>query len=184
MELDSTFQNFVDFKPTALVFRDDMPYESWERLLYSLKYINSGVQWWIGDALAYGEPRFGQKFSQAIEASDMYTENGLAALKWVSEQVEGVRRRKEVSWSAHREVAALEPVQQDEVLEKAAADGLTVTEVRQAVRDIKNGLSGESTPEYRYEIKVSTVDDGEIIYNKSWVGGDNMIADLRQARLL
>ena len=53
---------------------------------------------------------------------------------WVSRQIETSRRREVLSWSHHKEVAALEPDEQDEFLDKAIDEGWTRNELRTHVR--------------------------------------------------
>ena len=48
----------------------------------------------------------------------------------MSENIETVRRRTVLSWSHHREVAALPPAQQDKLLDEAEEEGWTRRERR------------------------------------------------------
>ena len=67
----------------------------------------------LGDWLNYGERKYGEMYTQAIDELD-YTKQALKDAKWVSAQVEKSRRRDNLSFSHHREVAPLEPDEQEE----------------------------------------------------------------------
>jgi hypothetical protein len=46
-----------------------LSYEQWEDMVGGLQRIHRSILWLIGDALCYGEQRWGEKYSQAIEAT-------------------------------------------------------------------------------------------------------------------
>jgi len=54
-------------------------------------------------------------YAQAIEETGLDYDT-LKAEKWVSSNFEMVRRRTNLTWSHHREVASLEPKQADRLL--------------------------------------------------------------------
>jgi hypothetical protein len=87
--------------------------------------------WWLGDWLRYGEAEHGEKYSQALDATD-YAYQTLNSARLVAERVEAKRRRKGLTWGHHREVAALEAKEQDKWLAKAEKEGWTVKELRNA----------------------------------------------------
>lgn len=117
---------------SGLRFNDVVPIGAWEEIGALLKRIEGGVMWWLGDWLNYGEREYGEKYAQAMDASD-YSYQTLNGARWVAENVEFTRRRKELSWSHHREVASLEPKEQDKWLQKAIDNGWTRKELRDAI---------------------------------------------------
>lgn len=63
--------------------------------------------WWIGDWLRYGERKWGEKYSKAIDVTDLAYQS-LVNAKNVAEKFSDFnRRRLNLSWSHHSEVAAL-----------------------------------------------------------------------------
>lgn len=88
---------------------------------------------YVGDWLNYGERSYGETYAQALEETD-YSYQGLADAKYVSGRIEISRRRENIPFSIHREVASLPPEQQDRLLQEAERDGLTVREVRRVDR--------------------------------------------------
>jgi phage N-6-adenine-methyltransferase len=103
---------------TSFVLRPGLSYEEYEEVMRTLGVMDKSVQWWIGDALNYGESYYGETYSQAMEETGI--EYGtLAIYKHVSSRIEFLRRRKNLSFGHHQNVAALSPMDQDEWLDKA-----------------------------------------------------------------
>lgn len=148
MELEQ-YKDFVTVKSTGLDIKHGMPIESWLELGEQLKRIDTGIHWWLGDWLNYGESNYGEKYAQALEATD-YTEQGLKDIAYVASNIEKSRRRDNVSFSAHREVASLEPEQQIEVLDKVEEGGLSKIETRSLVQQVKHKVP--ELPDGRYGV--------------------------------
>ena len=53
---------------------------------------------------------------------------------YVASKIEPGRRREQLSWSHHAELAALEPADQDRWLDQAVSARLSVRSLRQAIR--------------------------------------------------
>jgi hypothetical protein len=115
----------------SLEVREKLDFEAWQGIGANLRKIEGGVMWWLGDWLRYGEAEHGEKYSQALDATD-YAYQTLNSARWVAERVEAKRRRKGLTWGHHREVAALEAKEQDKWLAKAEKEGWTVKELRNA----------------------------------------------------
>ena len=85
---------------------------------------------WIGDWLNYGEPVYGEKYSQALEATGI----PLATLEnyaYVAGNLQSSRRREDVRFSVHCEAVQLPTTkEQDRWLKRAADGGWTVAEFR------------------------------------------------------
>jgi hypothetical protein len=128
----------------------DLTYERWASIGATLLLTHRAVMFWIGDWLRYGEARYGEKYAQAIETTD-FAYQTLRNAVWVCEHVEMSRRRDNLSFGHHDAIAALDPGQQDELLERAAPDPddpfsrprLTVTDLRRAARQLR---SAENDP--------------------------------------
>lgn len=111
----------VELTPTALRFKVDVSYEEWTRVGAALQRVEAALSWWLGDWANYGEHRYGERYAQAVEVSEA-TGQPLGTVRiaqWVSERLPVVRRRTNLSWSHHREVAGLESEIADELLLRA-----------------------------------------------------------------
>lgn len=130
---------------TGLELPPDLTYDEWESVGRTLQRIERSVMWWVGDWLRYGERRYGETYSQALSTTD-YAYQTLANAAYVAERVESSRRRENLSWSHHAEIAALEPDEQERFLEKAEANDWNRDEFRKVVREERRPTLGMVQP--------------------------------------
>lgn len=119
---------------TGLIINGSPSFEEWEHCGRQLGLAERAIHWAIGDWWNYGERSYGEMSAQAVGNEDGFKYQTLKADKWVSICVPMVRRRTNLSWSHHREVAPLEPDDQDYWLDLAEQEGLTRNELRKAIR--------------------------------------------------
>ena len=120
---------------TGLVMtEDDVPYELWEAYGGAIRRVEGAVQWIIGDWLNYGERKYGEMYAQAVDETD-YKKETLMNAKWVAGKIETSLRREVLTWSHHKEVAKLEPEEQEYWLNEAVEQGYGVRGLRDAIRD-------------------------------------------------
>ena len=122
-----------DLSPTGWQPPEDLTIEQWLEIGHTLRWLQTGVQFWIGDHLRVGKERFGERYTQALDETE-YSYQALNDMVWVAEHVDFSRRRENLSWSHHREVAALPPAQQTEMLDKAESEGLTRSQLRALIK--------------------------------------------------
>lgn len=119
---------------TSLALPKGIDFAAWQAIGEQLTFAEGAVQFWLGDWFAYGESAFGE--SEAAQAVGRAEETIRAAV-WVSKRIPPANRRPNLTWSHHREVAALEPAEQSAVLDLAERDGLTTNALRAIVRHRK-----------------------------------------------
>jgi hypothetical protein len=110
-------------------------FKDWEEIGKFIERSSESVQFWRGDWLNYGENTYDQ-WSQYF-GDDKTAYQTLANEKYVSHRIAPERRRDTLTWSHHREVADLEPEEQEEMLSMAEKNGMTVAVFRKAVRHYK-----------------------------------------------
>jgi hypothetical protein len=136
VEFDPTRQalalNHFDLSKIGLVVHGEPTFETWEELGGFLNKAEGAVHWWLGDWANYGEHRWGEMYTQAIEATG-FAEQTIMNDKWVAGALEFSRRRENLPWSHHSEVAALPLAQQDELLAKAEKEGWSQSRMRREV---------------------------------------------------
>src|SRR5262245_16804 len=86
----------------------DLPYSTFEDVCSLLGVLHEAVRFAIGDAIVQGEALYGEEAYQAIEALNLSEESRREYVR-VALRVPRSRRRKTLSWSHHRAVAALSP---------------------------------------------------------------------------
>ena len=124
----------TNFLATGLELPDNLTFEEWEQAGRSLLQISKSWQWWVGDWINYGEKHYGEKYAQAIEVTGS-EEKTLRNAVYVAGQIELSRRRDNLSWSHHAEVASLPPAEQDEWLDRAEEESLTRGKLRVLLQD-------------------------------------------------
>jgi hypothetical protein len=117
-------------------------YGQWEVALSVACGIAKNCPWWIGDLLNIGEHTYGEMFSQAAGDTG-FDPAYLANLKWVCSRIELSRRREQLSFSHHQEVASLDPKDQDMWLGHAVDNKWTRAQLREAMREGKEEEGGE-----------------------------------------
>lgn len=128
---------------TSLILPDDLQYDEWQQYGEQLRMIEGSVMWWIGDWLNYGEKRYGETYSQALEATE-YSYNTLAQAKRIAAAYEPCRRLQSLSWSHHQE--ALSASDPDAALAEAEAKQLSQKDLRQLIRHEKAGIRERVSP--------------------------------------
>ena len=130
---------------------ESLSFEEWAAEGPVLVTMARASMWWLGDWLAWGEHRFGEKYAQAVETTGLAVQT-LKNAQWVCDRIPARDRLAAVPFSHHRAVASLEPPARRDLLARAATEGLSEFEVRRKVREIKaaaaegSGATGPDAP--------------------------------------
>jgi N6-adenosine-specific RNA methylase IME4 len=119
--------------PIGLDLPPGLSFERWSEIGRNLLLMGRAVMWWIGDWLNYGERAYGEKYSQAVDATG-YDVQTLMNASWVCRSVEISRRREILSFGHHAEVASLSPGDQDRWLIETERQHWPIRELRSALR--------------------------------------------------
>lgn len=114
-----------------LVFKDGTTYNQWRDFGYKLQEVNNGLQFIIGDWARFGET---SKYTSSGRYNELEEITGISRrtlqdYKSVADRV-GDRRRVDLSFAHHREVAYLSPEVQVKILRRAAEDKMSVRQLR------------------------------------------------------
>ncbi len=135
---------------TGIKFGRSVSIEDWQQAGKVAASAESGTQWWIGDWLNYGEgkPKWGDKYAEAVEMFDRAYKS-LSDFKSVCASIEFPRRRGNLSFKHHREVAKFEPDIQDEWLDIAEDEELSAGQLRARIKQgvIAAALRSEFDPQ-------------------------------------
>jgi N6-adenosine-specific RNA methylase IME4 len=89
--------------------------------------------WWLGDWLRFGERKWGEQYKEAVDVTG-YEYGTLRNAKMVADRFDDLsRRRDNLSFAHHQEVASLPQPDADRLLEEAASGGLSRNELRSRV---------------------------------------------------
>lgn len=95
-----------------------LSFDAWSQVGFTLRRIHKSWRWWIGDWVQYGEQKFGEMASQITDELDLDYQQ-VADCAYVAGRIPISRRRENLSWSHHREVAKLPEPQADAMLAQA-----------------------------------------------------------------
>jgi hypothetical protein len=98
-----------------------------------LVQVRSASSWWIGDWMRYGNAQYGEKYGAASLATG-YDRQTLMNLAYVASRFPVDRRRANVSWSHHAELAAMPEAEQEAWLDRIERDRLSVRSLREEAR--------------------------------------------------
>ena len=169
-QLSSNLGRYFHLTRTSLVIDGEPPLSVWKEAGKSLGKIQGAVQWWIGDWLNYGEKKYREMYAQALKETEMKY-GTLADLKYVASRIESSRRRENLTWAHHREVAPMESDEQDKWLdlaEKGNSDGKPwkVKDLRRAIKESKPS----EFPPWLYYTDIWRIPDCDERFGKDYSG--------------
>lgn len=157
-----------NLSPVGLALPEGLTFHEWEHVGDTLKTIrDSALRWWWGDWLNYGERHYGERYAQAVEATD-YTRESLHVAAFVCRQVEPLRRRKGLSFSHHQEVASLSSEDQTMWLADAETNRWGHKVLREMIAQTKRPAA--PLPDRTREIDTDT---GEVFGGGDWSRDDS-----------
>lgn len=126
--------SFYRMTDKGLLFEAEPAFTDWALLGRYLGSMQRVIPWLIGDWLNFGEATYHDLYAQAMDETGL--EYGtLRNYKYVARAFPIERRRTDISYQHHADVASLPPDKQDAWLADAAREGWTV-------RDLRYRLSG------------------------------------------
>lgn len=135
----------VSLTSVGLTVVGTLGFDEWMELMSTLVRMETAFQFAIGDALLYGESKFGEKYSQAMDATGLSYQS-LANMVWVSRHVPMSNRVDGVSWTHHRVIASVDPTDQRLLLEMARDSSMSAT-------SLQTHISGKE-PRHRVMVEV------------------------------
>ena len=122
--------------PISLTVKLGTLYPEWEKIGKTLQGIGRAMPWWVGDWIRFGETAYGEKHAQAISETGLDYQT-LANYAWVCGKIEFSRRRENLSFRTHAEVARFEPEEQNKWLDKTEKEEWGSNELREEIRNKK-----------------------------------------------
>jgi site-specific DNA-methyltransferase (adenine-specific) len=133
---------------TSYTLPEGLNLGEWLAIGETLQRMERSVMWWLGDWWRYGERHYGEYASQAskdaIKDATGYTYDSVRNAARVAERFEIGRRLPDMPWSHHQAVAALPAEDADALLSDARAEGLSVMDTRERVKERKTIIAVEA----------------------------------------
>jgi hypothetical protein len=139
---------------SALHLREGIPFESWLQVGHEIARISSGSAWWVGDWVVFGERAYRDRYRTALRATQLDYQT-LRNYAWVARRFDVSRRRDNLSFQHHAEVAALPEPESDLWLHRAEQAGWSRNELRRQLAAARRPPSAASQrPSVRVQIEV------------------------------
>jgi hypothetical protein len=123
----------VIVRRSGLIIPPSVPLRVWERLGQELKSISDSSAWWLADWLIHGEVAYNGRYREVIDRTGLDYKT-LRNYVWVARRFEFERRRDNLSFAHHAEVASLAQPEQDYWLRVAEEKGWSRNQLRKEVR--------------------------------------------------
>jgi hypothetical protein len=136
---------------TGLEFPRHLPYEGWLSIGRQLSALTTSSAWCLGDWLVFGELAYSGRYREAIEQTSLDYKT-LRNYAWVTRRFALSRRRDNLSFGHHAEVAALPEREQDYWLRKAEDHSWSRNQLRREVRASLNERSLNEEPDEAQEM--------------------------------
>jgi hypothetical protein len=124
----------------------ELEHPGWVEVGRQLGAMSRVSNWWIGDWLQYGTARWGEKYVEAAKITG-YDVKTLRNIAYVAKRFESSRRRDNLTWSHHADVAVLDPQEQNRWLDRAITDRLSVADLRVELRSASRGNRPTESPD-------------------------------------
>jgi hypothetical protein len=138
----------VTLTETSAEFAEDMTRQQWDDF-GALKFAEARrlsdelltVQWQIADWLIFGERKWGETYTQAVEVTHLAKQT-LANMAHVASQIPPNERWEGLSFAHHSAVASLNKKDRHDMLAMAKRNELVATELWDEVKDLKARRAG------------------------------------------
>jgi hypothetical protein len=138
----------------GLEFDPGLDEDAWHAALRRVALVRGATNWWLGDLVANSEIELDVKVKLAA-AETTLPESSIRTIEWTARSVTRERRRPELAFAHHMEVAALEPDEQVRWLEQAVRD-------RWGTRQLREGLEGERARRKNERAAASRLTDQQV----------------------
>jgi hypothetical protein len=119
--------------PVAWMPQQDLEFIDWVESGRRLGLLGRSAAWWLGDWLRFGNARYGERYARAARITG-YDPQTLMNMAYVASHFDASRRRENLSWSHHAELAAMDASDQEGWLSRAERDHLSVRCLREEMR--------------------------------------------------
>jgi hypothetical protein len=119
----------------GIVFHELLPFDAWCDAGTRITLLGNASAWWLGDWIVFGQRKYGRRYKCALTITrlDYQTLRNYAS---VARRFPPERRRRDLSFQHHAEVAALDDEAQDRWLDAAQAGHWSRNELRRRMKRV------------------------------------------------
>jgi hypothetical protein len=138
--------------PVAWTPNHELDAHEWAAAGRRIGAVGRCIQWLLGDWIAYGNAKFGERYARAAKITGYDTQT-LMNMVYVASHFPISRRRESLSWSHHEALAALGLEEQDHWLDQATTHRWSVADLRMMVRASRS--QGPAAGDERHKVQRS-----------------------------
>jgi hypothetical protein len=139
---------------TSLTLQSDLSLDTWLRIGQQICVVSDASRWWLGDWLVFGTNSFPGRYQRALEELSLDYQT-LRNYAWVCRHFSVSRRRDNLSFQHHAEVAALPDHEQDLWLDRATKFGWSRNQLRKQLRQHRACLATDGADSSNAELRLS-----------------------------
>jgi hypothetical protein len=132
--------NLISWKPNQ-----ELDAREWAAAGRRLGAVGRCIQWLLGDWIAYGNTKFGDRYARASRITG-YDVQTLMNMVYVALRFPDSRRRGDLSWSHHETLASMDPDGQEHWLDEASRHRWSVADLRMMLRTVRKKEGTEKLP--------------------------------------
>jgi hypothetical protein len=117
----------------SLGLQHGLPFEAWKRIGEQVGTLHDSSAWWVGDWLLYGQRSYPDRYRSAMDATGLSYQT-LRNYAWIAGRYPVARRRDDLSFGHHAEVASLTEDDQDMWLLRSSLQKWSRNDLRRALR--------------------------------------------------
>lgn len=118
---------------TGMTLPEELTEDEWQSIGTKLALCDGSIKWWLGDWLAHAERKWG-KYDDAIRKLRLpWSKGSLQNMASVSRKVESSRRRENLPYAFHTEIAGLSGEKQSHWLDEAEKHKLSRAALRKSI---------------------------------------------------
>lgn len=163
---------------TSLRLNGQLSIDSWRHVGRQISLIHNSSTWWMGDWLIYGESKYPDRYRRAL-ADSLLDYQTLRNYAWVARRFAASRRRSDLSFQHHAEVASLEEAEQDRWLDMAAKNNWSKSRLRRERRSPLRAITGSHPVQLMIEIR----EDQRLRWEKAATQADSDLKEWISAML-
>jgi len=123
---------------------DNLTFEQWAMVGQKIGEINKQISWWVGDWINYGEHKYGEKYSQAMEATEL-DYGHLRNVASVARHFAPENRNQDLSFSHHALLTNIEIAEAKQIMNQTADKKLSVRELKKVLHESGMKKSDDKT---------------------------------------
>jgi hypothetical protein len=124
----------VAVRRTSLCLPGDLSLSTWRSIGDAIMSFSDSSAWWIGDWLVFGQSIYGDRYKRAMAETSLDYQT-LRNYAWIARRFGPSRRREQLTFQHHVEVAALDVQAQDHWLDLATNFHWSRNELRRQIRN-------------------------------------------------